>query len=889
MGAQLTPIPDYISSQINWEDCEKKLAQSSAISDYVNCLERSTEMTDQAFDAGVDIVDLVKGRAAVVDRILGIAWKRFKLDQAPAALVAVGGYGRGELHPGSDIDLLLLFADEPDQAACESISDFLTFLWDIKFQVGHSVRTLSECEAEAADDITIATNLTEARLLIGDEQLFETMRERTGPDYIWPSPDFFAAKLEEQNARHERFDDTGYKVEPNLKDGPGGLRDFQMIAWVTKRHFGAQSLKDLIDKDFLQPDEYDELFEGQKFLWRIRYALHRLTGRKEERLLFDYQKTLALQFGFEDGPGNLAVEVFMQTYYRTIMGLERLNEMLLQHYEEELLQNKDEENVLQLNPRFRVRNGYLEVTSKQIFTFYTPAILESFLLLQLHPEIKGIRASTIRSIRNHLHLIDEQYRSDIRCRTLFMEILRQPHGITHQLRRMNRYGVLAAYLPNFANIVGRMQYDLFHVFTVDEHILMVLRNVRRIGVKEFEEELPLCSMVFKNLPKPELLYIAALFHDIAKGRGGDHSELGAVDAEAFCLEHDLSSFDAKLVAWLVKQHLFMSMTAQQRDINDPDVVLEFAKKMGNTNRLDYLFLLTVADMRGTNPNKWNSWKYSLLSSLYKQASKVLRRGLDNPADHQELVEEIKQGAEQTLLGQGLSDEEISNVWNDFEDDLFLRYTADDIVAQTRLIARTKIEDLPVIVSRHNPERGSTEIFIYDRDKLDLFSEVTRSLEKMHLNILDARILTTRSGMAADTFHVHGANGEPITDKAQLQEISDRLRNAILDTEVTPLSVQEHRSRQHKHFEITTRLHFYRHHLQNVTVMELIAVDRPGLLSRVAKILKDMGIRMHMARIATIGAKADDMLYITDEMDQPLSDEVQEKLRVSIIEALDGTQ
>jgi [protein-PII] uridylyltransferase len=889
MANQLIPVPEYLSSKINWDECKKRLTQSTQLSDFIGCLEQSSEITDQAFDEGVDIVDLVKGRAAIVDRILTIAWDRFGLNTNQAALVAVGGYGRGELHPGSDIDLLLLFASEPDKDACVNISDFLTFLWDIKFHVGHSVRTLAECEKEAAEDITIATNLTEARLLDGDPDLFETMRTRTGPDYIWPSREFFAAKLAEQDARHERFDDTAYKVEPNLKDGPGGLRDFQMIAWVSKRHFGADSLRELIAKDFLQPDEYEELYEGQKYLWRIRYALHRLTGRKEERLLFDFQKTLALQFGFEDGPGNLAVEAFMQSYYRTIMSLERLNEMLLQHYDEELLHIDSGDHVEQLNPRFRIHNGYLEVTSQQTFTFYTPAILETFLLLQLHPEIKGIRANTIRSIRNHLHLIDEHYRRDIRCRTLFMEILRQPQGITHQLRRMNRYGVLAAYLPNFGNIVGRMQYDLFHVFTVDEHILMVLRNVRRIGVKEFEHELPLCSMVFKNLPKPELLYIAALFHDIAKGRGGDHSELGAVDAEAFCLDHDLSSYDAKLVAWLVKQHLVMSMTAQQRDINDPDVVLEFAKIMGNTNRLAYLFLLTVADMRGTNPGKWNSWKYSLLSSLYKQTKQVLRRGLDNPADHRELVDEVKQDSEQALIKLGLTQDEITHVWNDFEDDLFLRYTADDIIAQTQLIARTDIEDLPVVVSRFVAERGSTEIYIYDRDKTELFSEITRSLERMHLNILDARILTTRSGMAADTIHVHDANGDPVTDKIQLQDISERIRKAILATEEQPFAAQEHRSRQHKHFDVATRLHFYPHHLHNVTVMELVAADRPGLLSRVAEVLKKKEIRLHMARIATIGAQADDMLYITDEMDQPLTTEIQEGLKEAITSALDGPE
>jgi [protein-PII] uridylyltransferase len=470
-----------------------------------------------------------------------------------------------------------------------------------------------------------------------------------------------------------------------------------------------------------------------------------------------------------------------------------------------------------------------------------------------------------------------------------MEILRQPTGITTQLRRMNRYGLLAAYLPSFGLIVGRMQYDLFHVYTVDEHILMVLRNVRRTSVKQYEHEHPLSSRIFKQLPKPELIYLAALFHDIAKGRDGDHSILGAVEAEQFCQEHGLSDYDAKLVAWLVRHHLVMSMTAQQRDISDPDVVYEFAKLIGNKNRLDYLYILTVADIRGTNPEIWNSWKASLLASLYEQTKQVLRRGLDNPAEHEEIIAATQDDAMGLLKTQGMPAELIQSVWNDFETDYFLRYNAEDIARHTLLINAISVEALPLVKARFVERTGSTELFIYHRDSIDLFFRITRTLDQMGMNILDARIMSTRSGMAIDTLQIHDANENPIIERDRLEQLEQRLVAGLTSDEAISSEPEGQISRQHKHFNVSTRINYYPDEAPGMTAMELSTHDRRGLLSRVAQVLKAHRIRLHTARIATIGEEADDMLYITDELDQALTPAAEENLQRELTEALDQSQ
>ena len=835
-------------------------------------LREATARISEAFDAGLEIERLVHSRAAVLDRLLIAAWHRFRLDEAAdMALVAVGGYGRGELHPGSDVDLLILHRNLLDTSATERVSALITLLWDVGLQVGHSVRTPDECIAEAESDVRTATNLMEARRLAGSADLFSDMMAHTAPPVLWPAAWFFSAKLAEQAARHRHFGGTAYRLEPNLKEGPGGLRDIQTIGWVTRRHFGSASLHEVVAHGFLTEDEYRTLIDGQSFLWRVRFALHLAAGRKEDRLLFDHQRALARRFGFSDRENALDVEQFMQQYFRTVMELERLNEMLLQLYQEALLSAPGGEAVVTINRRFQARHGFLEARHPQVFEHYPPALLEVFLILAQHTELKGIRAETIRLIRRNRRRIDEHFRNDLVCRSLFMEILRQPRNVTTALRRMNRYGVLAAYLPEFAVIVGRMQYDLFHAYTVDEHTLFVIRNLRRLALREHEHEEPELSHLFRQVSKPELLYLAALFHDIAKGRGGDHSTLGAEDARRFCLRHGLSQYDANLVAWLVKGHLLMSLTAQRKDISDPDVVMEFASQVGNATRLDHLYLLTFADICGTNPDLWNSWRAALLAMLHADTQRMLRRGLDNPPDQDELVGETQTAALALLIAHGVREADCQSRWETLEPEYFLRHSADEIAWHTRAILRAAPDDLPLILVRQETERGGTEVFLYAEDRPHLFALATTALARIGLDIVDARIISTSDGNTLNTYLVLEETGQPILDPARADEIGRALRHLML---TPPSRIRPpHRStpRALRHFDVPARVEFGAADRYGQSVLSVSAADRPGLLSRIGIALFENGVRVHNARIATAGLRADDIFYITAFDDSPITD------------------
>ncbi len=869
------------------EQIDRALSQSdSAVETYRHVLKAGTDDLRERFELGTPVAELVAGRAALVDRVLQHAWQRFFEGADDIALVAVGGYGRGELHPHSDIDLMVLLGDGAAERHPAGIEAFLMFLWDMGLEVGHSVRSIDECQKEAGADITVATNVIESRLLAGPPALFETMREATGPQRIWPSDRFFEAKWKEQQTRHRKFHDTAYNLEPNVKEGPGGLRDIQMIGWVAKRHFGADTLHDLVGHGFLTESEYQALIDGQNLLWRVRFALHTLTGRREDRLLFDYQRTLARQFGYADGPHNLAVEQFMQNYYRTIMELGRLNEMLLQLFQEAILYAHEDPEPVILNKRFQTRRGFIELRHPDVFDKYPFALLEIFLLLQQHPEAKGVRARTIRLIRDHTALIDDQFRNDLRARSLFMEILRQPSGVNRELHRMNRYGVLAAYLPPFGHIVGRMQYDLFHAYTVDEHSLFVIRNLRRLFIPKYHDELPLCSDIAAKLAKPELLYLGGLFHDIAKGRGGDHSELGAEDAMNFCLHHGLSQYDSRLVAWLVRHHLIMSMTAQRKDISDPDVIHEFAATVGDQMHLDYLYLLTVSDIRATNPELWNSWKDALLRELYIATKDALRRGLERPIDEEEVIDDIQHSARGLLRDGGLSENRIDELWHAPSAEYFLRHTPEEIAWHTRAIADAKPEDLPLVLVEPREQRGSTAIFIYGPAREHQFALTTAVLEQLGLNVVDARVIVSGSGYTLDTYLVLEDTGETIENEHRLDEIRAVLKRELSRPEERTPTVSKRPPRQLKHFDVTTQVSFEQDLGNQRTALELVAADRPGLLSRVGRAFMECGVRLQNARIATIGARTEDVFYITDLNNRPLTDpQKREELREAVIRQL----
>jgi len=836
---------------------------------YKAALREARALFAQRFAEGTRTSLLVRQAALFTDAILQRVWPSFLPADTGASLIAVGGYGRTELHPASDIDLLILTSGDPQHLA-EHIEPLIMFLWDIGLEVGHSVRSLQQCVEEAKADITVVTNLVESRLLAGDCELFDALSEATDPQHIWPSREFFSAKLEEQRQRHAKFDDSGQNLEPNIKESPGGLRDIQTIGWVAKRHFGVSTMAALVERGFLNDREYRQLKRGEEHLWRVRYALHLLTGRHEDRLLFEYQRTLATQFGYTDASANLAVEQFMQDYYRRVVEMQRLNEMLLQLFEEAILLDNQLGEPIPINRRFQARSGYLEVVNSGIFARYPLAMLELFLVLQQNPKLQGVRASTIRLIRAHRHLIDGHFRNDIRARALFIEIFRQHDGLTHATRRMHRYGILARYVPAFHAVTGLMQFDLFHVYTVDEHILMVIRNMRRFALARHVEECPRCNQVYAQLPKPELLYLAGLFHDIAKGRGGDHSELGAQDAREFCRRHDLSEFDSNLVAWLVEKHLVMSYAAQHEDIDDPEVIQEFAGLVGSRMRLDYLYLLTVADMRGTNPGRWNSWKAALLDHLHARTSEALERGLDQPREQDEVIAERQAEARIRLLKKGYDNAQLNLLWMSLSTDYFLQNAVDPIVWHTELLwppGRT-IDGMHVEL-RDDPVHRCTELFVYGPDRDDLFAHTTALLDQLGLNVLSARVQTTAQGLSINTYLVLEEDGAQIHGEERLQGIRYFLEDGLNSAE-PPLG-QPRIPRQLKSFQMPSQIDFEQDESRRVTLLILKTSDRPGLLSLVGQAFAANKLRLHFARIATAGAEAQDTFAVTDRDDQPITE------------------
>jgi [protein-PII] uridylyltransferase len=876
-----------MNTAIAFNGCSAK----EKLQDFKQLIKQNDLALQQKFDPHLSVKDLLDENSDFIDEILTASWQHFLADKAEnLCLIAVGGYGRRELFPHSDIDIVIILDDGNVSVYQEMLTNFLTFLWDIGLKPGQSVRTVEQSVMEAQSDQTIMTSLMENRLITGSTTLCQNLRAEITPDKIWPSDQFFAAKMLEQQLRHAKYHDTAYNLEPNIKEGPGGLRDMQVITWVFKRHYDSKTLRELIQYGFLPESEYKQLISALHVLWRIRYALHLLTGRSEDRLIFDYQRDLARQFGFstENQKYNEDVEQFMQFYFKTILELQRLNEMLLQLFYERFVLGESSKAAQPLNDHFVVINDYIVAKDEKVFERQPLALLEIFLILQKNTTLKGIRATTIRLIRKNLHLIDDSFRTNKAANHLFMEIFRQPHGITTQLRRMNRYGVLAAYLPCFANIVARMQYDLFHIYTVDEHTLFVIRNLRRFSLEKHQHELPFCNDVFTLINKQEILFIAALFHDIAKGLKGDHSTIGEDIARDFCRQHDFSAYDTKLVTWLVRNHLVMSMTAQRKDISDPDVIHEFAQKVGSIEYLNHIYLLTVADIRATSPELWNAWKDSLLKELYSATHSALRRGLQNPLALKDRIFEHKKEAQDALIELGFTESVVEQLWQHVSDDYFLRYSSDEIIWQSSAIASANERELPLVILRSQTRRGSAEVFVYAKNVGAVFSLSTATLDQLGLTILDARIMTTDDDYVLNTFQVLEQSGEPINDSYRIKHICNVLR-----TNLQQQNVKEHRnihrlSRQAKHFPIPTKIKFHPDPLNKQTIMELITTDRSGLLSQVGKVFNKQGINLHSARITTIGSRAEDMFYITDLQRQPLTDaNRQEQLREELLYVLDN--
>jgi len=870
-------MPQVDSELFDRSQFQAELAlKASPIAAFKKVIRKAREVLDARFLAGQDIRGLIEGRAWFVDQILRAAWGRFDWNnEAEIALVAVGGYGRGELHPYSDIDLLILLDNNDQEIFRDAIERFLTLLWDIGLEVGQSVRSVQECAEEARADLTVITNLMESRTIAGPERLRQNMLKVTSPSEMWPSKEFFLAKRNEQATRHSKYNNTEYNLEPNVKGSPGGLRDIQTILWIARRQFGSLNLSAILDQGFLTEGEYSLLVAGQEFIWRVRYGLHMLAGRAEDRLLFDHQRSLAALLGYEDSDAKLAIERFMQKYYRVVMSISELSDLVGQHFAEVILWEGDSGDAVPLNSRFLVRDGYLEVTDDSVFKRRPFAILEIFVLLAQHPDIQGVRAETIRLLRDHRHLIDDDFRSDIRNTSLFIELFKCKEGIHRNLRRMNRYGILGRYLPEFGHIVGQMQHDLFHIYTVDAHTLNVIKYLRKLSKPGVAEKYPLASKLVERLPKPELIYIAGLYHDIAKGRGGDHSELGAVDAQEFCARHKLPAWDTRLVVWLVENHLVMSTTAQRKDLSDPQVINDFAQQVGDETHLDYLYVLTVADINATNPTLWNSWRASLLRQLYTETKRALKRGLENPLGREEQIRQTQRAALDNLVRNGTDPDDAEQLWSQLGDDYFMRHSSIDVAWHTEAIIEHPSDGGPLVLIKETTQRefeGGTQIFIYAPDQHDFFAVTVAAMDQLNLNIHDARIITSSSQFTLDTYIVLDADGSPIgNDPERTEEIRQGLINALRNPDDYLTIIQKRVPRQLKHFAFPPQVTIHNDMQRPQTIIEVVAPDRPGLLARIGQLFLDFDLSVQNAKIATLGERVEDVFFVTNADNQPLSD------------------
>ncbi len=835
------------------------------------------------FDAGEDIDRLLAARARAVDQWVRQAWERcIGPEPTDLGLFAIGGYGRGELFPHSDIDLLVLAEPAAQQAQHDALARLFALLWDAGLPVGHAVRSAAECTEAAAADITVLTAMLEARALQTNAAEIARLQDAVSPQRVWPPRDYFLAKRAEQRERHARFDDTADNLEPNLKDGPGGLRDVQTLHWMALRVLGARGLEPLVALGQFGADEYATLERQRRELSRLRWGLHLVAGRREERLRFDYQKALAARLGHTGDAGNLAVEQMMQGFYRSAALVLRINERLLQRFEEQL--EGDAEDV-PLQDGFAAQRDYLRATDPA-WPRGMDDVFDLFEAWAAHPGLRGLHSQTARALAESLSRLGDYAGATAQQRARFMALLRGPEPVA-TLTRMARLGVLARWIPAFAQVSGRMQFDLFHVYTVDQHTMAVLRNIAGFAARTPDPRFSIVHNVWPRLRKPELLLLAALFHDIAKGRGGDHSELGEVDAREFCAAHGLSEGETALVAWLVRHHLLMSVTAQKQDISDPEVIHRFASKVADRERLDLLYLLTCADIAGTSPKLWNAWKDRLLADLYTATRMALRRGLEHPLDAEERIGETRDHARARLLDAGLDEDEIESLFARMPETSFLRGRADSVAWQAQVLHRMRPgQELAVRARRLMQHAGALEVFVHAPDRDGLFAAIVASLDRLGLATQQARLLLGDNGTVFDTFEVLPSDPLRPVDPASVERaLQEALSRADLDAVRPPRRAQP---RHLRHFRLVPQVGFDTAENGTRTLLSLVSTDRPGLLADVTRVLRQQRLRVHDARIATFGERAEDVFQITDERDRPLLDpEPRQALRDALLACIDG--
>ena len=819
---------------------------------------------------------LLTQQSKLVDGVLKDIWEQFGLSQS-VSLVAVGGYGRGELFPYSDVDLLILLPNDADQSINERVTATIGLFWDIGLAVGHSVRNLDECLAEAKKDVTVQTNLLESRLIAGGSSLFSTFQTQM-VEAMDPGA-FFKAKIHEQEQRYARFDDTAYNLEPNIKESPGGLRDLQIILWIARSLKLGEDWRSLVEHGLISKSELRQIRKHEQHLQMLRIRLHYMAKRREDRLIFDVQNELAEALGFSNTKRHRASEQLMRDYYKSAKAVGLFNEILLKLLKELAL--PEHVSIKPINARFESYNGLLSAKSNTLIQRDPSCILEIFSLIQQHPELRGISATLLRTLQRVRNLVNKDFRQDTKNKALFINILKQPVGVTNALKSMNRYGILGRYIPAFGRIVGQMQHDLFHVYTVDEHILHVLNNLHRFSISAYSHEFPLCSQLFSSFESPYLLYMGALFHDIAKGRGGDHSKLGTSDAKRFCKQHGLNKEDTKLVAWMVESHLSMSSTAQKHDLSDPQVIEAFSKLVADERHLTALYLLTVADIRGTSPKVWNAWKAKLLETLYLSTQRLLRGNAKDTIDE---VLERKKDAKATLSHYSIMERSYQALWEQLGEQYFIRHASQEIAWHSRLLlAHVNTQDA-IVRARLSPSGDGIQVMIYTPDRDDLFATICSVFERIGYTVVEAKIHTTKHAYALDSFLVLDQNDRSISYRDLLSYIEYELSSSLHQKTTLKKPAKGRLSRQVKHMPIKSNVTIEGVLATNNHKIEIVAGDRPGLLSTIAHAFLKHEVKIQTAKINTLGKRAEDVFLISGKRGARLSETTVGALKATLIES-----
>ncbi|MCY3883549.1 MAG: [protein-PII] uridylyltransferase [Gammaproteobacteria bacterium] len=850
----------------------KNPIQESHLEEFKRRIAQADQSLARRFWNGDDVSRLVRLRSDFIDGFLTEIWQLWFDHNESASLFAVGGYGRGELHPQSDIDLLLLVEGRIRQD--RRIEEFVRLLWDLNLDIGQSVRTVRDCKEESKKDVSVMTSLMERRLLVGSSDLSHKLNRALNNRWHWPSKDYFAAKLYEQEIRHMHWSDVEYGLEPDVKQSPGGLRDVQTVGWITKRHFGTNSVEDLCALGLLTQQERDAYVAGRSFLWKVRFALHLLAGRGHDHLVFDFQRQIAKRFGYLDSEGLLAVERFMRDYYRHVLELREVNDILIQHFNETILKGRNT-RVRSINERFQLRHSYIEVTHEKVFEEHPPALMEIFVVMANHKEITGVRASTIRLIRKSLHLVNEDFRKNPEIGQLFLNLLRSPYTVASHLTRMRRYGILGRYIPAFGRVIGQMQHDLFHIYTVDAHTVMIIRHLRRFFMSQYRDDFPFVVEALGHIHKVELLFLAGLFHDIAKGRGGDHSELGAVEAIRFCQSLGLTEEDAELVSWLVENHLALSITAQKKDIDNPIVLEQFASLVGTERRLSYLVALTVADINATNPSLWNGWRATLISKLYRSARSLIRASQEGDESAANQLNDTRIKSLHLLESDGISAQSATAIWDDAHNSILVYHDIELAAKITKAIHQNQEQRVPCVlvnnISGGTEGEVATQVFVYAQNRPMLFAHCVYLLDQLQLQVVNARIETGQSQMCYNSFVILNEHGSPIENESEQKKIADKLLGTVRDPPRNQKRRNRRIARQLTQFERPANVTLSRPNEEGKSTLELVVPDRPGLLAIIGELFVELQVELHEARIATLGERVEDIFVVSGSDELPLND------------------